>query len=635
MQHPNVRCGSHVLCAWVPAGARNCRYQTWKFINLCLVSTAAYLKTSMSELQIITTKLKALELNSPISNLSDDLLWFIFCSNSIMTQETEETLPVFRTLLRSSHVCERWRNLINSSSFLWSQVINLKFLLNAEWREQVMRRTGDALLCITAVGQTKISPGYQGMEGDVGSSGNQSIKFTPFLLQYWKRIRYLNISINLVSRSSWSPQVETTFEREIRTLLEQPARYLETFILNVPQLEDLNVGGGGVFANQAPALKTFFAPSVIVPLTTPWLSHIHDLSLSGELRIDRLLQALSSMPFLETLRNVKGWILSSQSSSPLPKVQLPSLRNIVIHTDRIHLRPYLDFFSHLSPFSKCSLELSISSQRGFHARSDSSYWESAAEIFCILPSFCGLSDLPVHSVQLTLKRSSNEFVGALALHMASHLKVEVSLTATSEEHRRAENILAGLIQTIQLHEVDHFTFIPSRGTRISLFALGILNRVPSTKVLKTSPHGIQCLTDLRLMEGSGNTSPIFFPALQTIELDSFPERTEVPSVKLFLFSRMAGEHRIQTLHVRMVSYHAPMSCREDNRVANIRNLCLEWFVQYTGLKVIFDLGSDAACDDGQVKKTEYAWEKGNIQLPAKVPLRCAHVDVDTRDPLSR
>ncbi|KAF4618535.1 hypothetical protein D9613_009707 [Agrocybe pediades] len=106
---------------------------------------------------------------SYISALSDDLLWRLFTLFTIgnfdnewiwdcgvrwknpMQQEPEDK-PLI-TLRHVSQVCSRWREIVLSSSSLWANALDFQYLRQQEnmWREEVIRRTGAALLSVIAL----------------------------------------------------------------------------------------------------------------------------------------------------------------------------------------------------------------------------------------------------------------------------------------------------------------------------------------------------------------------------------------------------------------------------------------------------------------------------------------------------
>ncbi len=85
----------------------------------------------------------------PILRLSHDLLWHILKMNADMFLDDN----ALKTTRMTSQVCRHWRNFMLSTSSLWAKLVDLNSLeyhtMDA-WRNELMRRTGTALLWIAA-----------------------------------------------------------------------------------------------------------------------------------------------------------------------------------------------------------------------------------------------------------------------------------------------------------------------------------------------------------------------------------------------------------------------------------------------------------------------------------------------------
>ncbi|KAF8907952.1 hypothetical protein CPB84DRAFT_1843790 [Gymnopilus junonius] len=510
----------------------------------------------MSDSPSVRTNAASTSQNAPIFRLFSDILWYIFYINATMTPKTETTLPVFETLLHSSHVCSSWRQTINSSSSLWAQVINVKFLWNRITREEIMRRTGDALLSITAEDHF-----------------THSQQLLTLLEENWHRIRYLSFSIE--KRSAWQ-SIEAGFWR----LLERPAKYLETCIFNVQvllQVDDewippVAPDGHILFNDQAPALRTFVAPTTI-SLAAPWLTHLVDISLHGPLPVDQFLQALSSMPFLEILRDGNSSITRSPISSPLPKITMPSVKRIDISSPD-NIQPYLDFLTHISPLAPSKCRLNFSVYPGQHRTWRLEDWDIATEILRLFPDFCGLSEAP--SLELGIHRGKFGVTAHLPSYGTSSFEImsvgDPSLV--SQDHM--QGFFPKLMQSFTFRNLHYLLFLVSPGPSLSTFDQNSFDHLSSVQVLETSVYSIQCLTDF--LASPPETAPVMFPALQTLQVNSCPEKVDIPSIKLFLASRTTMGKPLQTLIIKMISYRL-------NKKA--RTVDMRWLDQFTGLKVIF------------------------------------------------
>ncbi|KDR69025.1 hypothetical protein GALMADRAFT_256261 [Galerina marginata CBS 339.88] len=92
---------------------------------------------------------------APISRLHDDLLWQVFSLNvledTVITYEIYAQSDISLIIARrTSQVCTIWRRVMLSSSLIWAKTINLKHLgqKNDKWRNEVLKRTGNALLSV-------------------------------------------------------------------------------------------------------------------------------------------------------------------------------------------------------------------------------------------------------------------------------------------------------------------------------------------------------------------------------------------------------------------------------------------------------------------------------------------------------
>ncbi|KAF4611081.1 hypothetical protein D9613_006493 [Agrocybe pediades] len=151
----------------------------------------------------------------------NDILWKIFdtiaCPEQTPNDDWNRWIylkdtgpPAIKTLLRASHVCRAWRNIIIFSSSIWGRCLDFDELNAADeaWQAEVIRRTGDALLNITMRGRDDHKEFDESREIFLGS----------FISQNWHRVRSLRVTIS-------AAMLETDF----RTLHKTPAPYLEVF----------------------------------------------------------------------------------------------------------------------------------------------------------------------------------------------------------------------------------------------------------------------------------------------------------------------------------------------------------------------------------------------------------------------
>ena len=265
-------------------------------------------------------------LPSPIYRLNEDILRSIFLVNveaAVWEFEGNKVVSSPLTTTRhSSQVCGYWRRLILQWPFLWGRLIDLQDLQqNTDfWRNEVLKRSGDSLLCITA---------NDGLETfTVGS-----VRFIFLLLkEHWHRVQKIDIAIHTNSMVSIA---EDPWDS-----MQQPALYLETFIVS---FMDRNITPSSLlssdlrlFSGQAPSLREFFSRGVAMNFPAPWLSHLRRFSLSSPITdLTGFLNAMKEMSYLEylSLRTGLGNIRPNGPSPILPHIILPRLKEFIVAND--------------------------------------------------------------------------------------------------------------------------------------------------------------------------------------------------------------------------------------------------------------------------------------------------------------
>ena len=140
-----------------------------------------------------------------IDTLDYDTLLHIFTMNANMFlhEGGDKALP---TTWAAAQVCHRWREMMLNTTSLWAKVVYIDSLCwrrGAEWWEELMRRTGTALLWIRV-------NDFHGFTKSV---------FAGILHENWSRIEKLEMDLS-ISYSSQFPSWET---------FSRPAPVLETF----------------------------------------------------------------------------------------------------------------------------------------------------------------------------------------------------------------------------------------------------------------------------------------------------------------------------------------------------------------------------------------------------------------------
>ncbi|KAF4622529.1 hypothetical protein D9613_009636 [Agrocybe pediades] len=260
-----------------------------------------------------------------------DVLSEIFLSLTSYDQYDPNSQPL-KALRLASHVCSSWRQLILSSPVIWARNINVDELnhMTDDWRSEVLRRTGDAVLSIKGTGRHLSA---------------KSERFIVSLLRdSWHRIKYIQICLSPLSRHR---------SRAFSQILRTPAPNLEHFAVGnievvysneqdndeVERAEELVLGDDGwkyysvSFGGKAPRLKHFSCPALLLPaVSQPWFSQVLHLE-CGEINGRNLLNALPYMPNLETLHvHITTDLPEIPVFSPADGIILPRLHDVRITT---------------------------------------------------------------------------------------------------------------------------------------------------------------------------------------------------------------------------------------------------------------------------------------------------------------
>ncbi|PPQ97929.1 hypothetical protein CVT26_002975 [Gymnopilus dilepis] len=519
--------------------------------------------------------------NAPICNLPEDVLWHVFFLNT--TSPIASLKSAFEDLISSSHVCLAWRTLINSSPSLWSRAIDWDYFRRADIRDEIMPRTGDALLNI----RVNCYP-YR------YESPAESV-FT-FLLEHWARIQTLELSIIYYSHLS-----SNKLEDDLWHLIGRPAPSLQNFQLKINS-RYTNTGwppaipeGHVLFGDQAPVLEKIASP-ITIRLTSPWLAHIRDLSLCGSLPVEEFLEALKSMSCLETLRDSNNSLTSADRSLHLPAISHPTLNRITLVVQS-NVEPYVQFLSHLSISPKCTLDVAV------HALSrhawEQEHWDLTDELVRLFPKFCDLTQ--AQSAVLSLDSYRFAFSALAPNRVISSFEfLHQMRPPTAEGRMHTPPFFQHFLQSSPLPNLRHLIFIAAPCHGLLAFDQACFDYVKSVEVLHTTTSCIQCITDLL----AADTSLVMFPALRELHLQSLPEKADIPSMKFFLASRKSIGEPFNTLVMRKTSYIL------GNKK---RTVDLRWLDRFTGLKVVFQSGRGD-------EESEYICGKSDVKELAKVPV---------------
>ncbi|PPR03459.1 hypothetical protein CVT26_007875, partial [Gymnopilus dilepis] len=166
----------------------------------------------VAPISLVTARAKP----SPISMLSNDILWLMFMQNTedYSTPATDQPysprgVSNLVTAVWTSQVCKRWRTVILRASSLWGRLVDLSTLRSDSWRREVLLRSKQSRLWVT---------------GSIQIDATQPF-FVWLLHHHWARIQVFDVQDRL-----------RTFDTRVLgwwAVFNRPAPVLEVFKLDV------------------------------------------------------------------------------------------------------------------------------------------------------------------------------------------------------------------------------------------------------------------------------------------------------------------------------------------------------------------------------------------------------------------
>ncbi|KAH9474287.1 hypothetical protein JR316_0013450 [Psilocybe cubensis] len=245
---------------------------------------------------------------SPVSKLTEDILWLIFMINTVSYSPSDEELsdpnclPLNIARL-SSQVCHQWRHVLLKTSSVWARLLDWRSLNQEtdDWRNEVLGRTGTSLLWIG---------GHDETDSDEPKDSTL-LFFHRLVVDHWERIERLM-------------QFPTQYERidGLRYVVQRPAPNLKMFAFpDSPR--DYHEFEGSMFAGQAPRLRVFHAMGTRCHLEIAWMSNIRELALGRLFNNKVVCRVLTQLPRLEILELDGHTIIDGYQP---PVIHLPELR---------------------------------------------------------------------------------------------------------------------------------------------------------------------------------------------------------------------------------------------------------------------------------------------------------------------
>ncbi|KAF9560117.1 hypothetical protein CPC08DRAFT_762905 [Agrocybe pediades] len=265
---------------------------------------------------------------TPISMLHEDLLWKIFLeiTNDALFYpfypSRTENRPIV-TIRYCSHVCDRWRSVILSSSMIWGRLIDMDYLTGRNtdsWMKEVVSRTGTALLW---------------MYGTVDYQFPCDHFLFHFLRENWGRVQMLVVIE--------SPHY-LEHRKKMWDFLHRPAPRLQWVDLKL-WFEDTEFLSRLLFADNAPLLTDFRIGNIRKFSTdTSWISNLCDVRFTYAFHPSEILEALRRIPRLKYLEVFIG---NGAVDYRGPMIILPRLRMLQFHAGNFtHAGTFLQ---HIAP----------------------------------------------------------------------------------------------------------------------------------------------------------------------------------------------------------------------------------------------------------------------------------------------
>ena len=194
----------------------------------------------------------------PIFKVPPEILWRILELTVLMVHwERDYEYPALESLRDLSRVCSLWRNVLLRSPSIWAQALDLMHLklLDPEWREEIVRRTGEAPMDILAL---------QALGGPFASN---------FVDKHWHRIRSLDLvdegSLDRINNRLWSDIAQRPSNQLLHLDLFGSQQRIFDFFTSIafgrfPHLQSLKVRENLAIPN-ADVIKKFVFASAYLP----------------------------------------------------------------------------------------------------------------------------------------------------------------------------------------------------------------------------------------------------------------------------------------------------------------------------------------------------------------------------------
>lgn len=498
--------------------------------------------------------------------LNNDVLSSIFACNGNMFIDRE----ALHTTRITSQVCGQWRDLMLTTPCLWAKLIDIDHISNLrsqKWRNELIRRSGDALLWIRVE-----STGRQ-----VGHRNNGIVPFFFKLVsENSHRIQKL-----VILGPSWSlfqptrsmlcfpaPQLEH-YEATIAWAREELEHYEATKAWPRRDDRDNKAPIAPLFGNYAPMLRRFYLRDYLVDHRAPWVFHLHSIGLGSAYGVRDALAILSTAHNLQELKIED--IASREMETSIPIASLPQLKYLE-YNGRSNQGAIL--LAHIDIPAGCSLTIRIDH---FHDRT--TITQEKPVILSFINIFARhverfLQSHGFNHIDLDYAREKHiSLIFHTALPIDRSFSIWIPLRGDSDS-----GLLEAFLRKITLLDLSSLT-------KLSFAADGRLNpcfglffsKLPAVETISVDIPTLFHLERLQRKYVSKRPS-VLFPVLKVIDIPGRYFSCVSEAAAAFLLSRLREGYPITTLDM---SNYSPRGAPPD----------LDMIAEVWGLKVLYRLSS--------------------------------------------
>ncbi len=417
-----------------------------------------------------------------------------------------------RTTRSTSQVCAQWRRLLLNASFLWAKLIDIDDLSRCRthnWRDEVLQRSGAALLWIMAENPTVTG---RGVHSDI----------VPFFFNL-VRSNCHRIQKLVIFGPSWS-----SF-RVTHAMLCFPTPHLD----RCEGPFGWGIGGrkkearlAPLFSNQAPRLRQFNLKNFVADPQAPWLAHLEALELNPAYGIRDALSVLSATHTLQQLKIPD--IDSEDIATSFPTVSLPQLQSLEYNG---RSSPSATLIAHIDLPVGCSLTIRID-------RFDRKiYTEEKPIVLSLLDTFsqyvkrCLQSHI-FRSVELEYAREDYiSFVCRTALLDKCSLNISIPLRGDSDSH-----LLEAFLKKLSFpafESITTFNFVAK--SRLTPCFKTFFTHFSSVALISVDVGTLSHLARLQKKYGSSVIFPVLKVIRFTIHNRWYRDTTFVKTLQHFLY----------------------------------------------------------------------------------------------------